>query len=50
MGIAQGVEILRQLRGECPEIRQVKNARRALADSHGGTASFCSVAIFERKD
>lgn len=49
-GIAQGVEILRQLRGECPEIRQVKNARRGLTDSHGGTASFCSVAIFERRD
>ena len=49
-GIAQAVEVLRQLRGECPATRQVDGARRGLTDSHGGTASFCSVAIFARRD
>mgnify|MGYP001464373432 CR=1 FL=1 len=50
MGIAQACEILSQLRGECPPARQVSNARRGLADIHGGTASFCTVSIFERRD
>ena len=49
-GIAQAIEILRQLRGESPGARQVEGARRGLADIHGGTASFCSVSIFERRD
>lgn len=50
MGLAQAVEILRQLRGECPPERQVREARRGLADIHGGTASFAVVSIFERRD
>ena len=50
MGLAQAVEITRQLRGECPPERQVKGARRGLADIHGGTASLAVVSIFERKD
>lgn len=50
MGIAQAVEILRQLRGECAPERQVRGARRGLAEIHGGTASYSVVSIFERKD
>ena len=50
MGLAQAVEILRQLRGECPAERQVADARRGLTDIHGGTCSFSAVSIFERRD
>lgn len=50
MGMAQAIEVLRQLRGECPAVRQVPNARRGLTDIHGGTASFSVVSIFERRD
>jgi acetyl-CoA C-acetyltransferase len=50
MGIAQAIEILRQLRGECPAGRQVQGARRGLADIHGGTASYSAVSVFERRD
>ena len=50
MGLAQAVEILKQLRGECPAERQVTGARRGLTDIHGGTASFSVVSIFERRD
>ncbi|MGI9465019.1 MAG: thiolase family protein [Aestuariivirgaceae bacterium] len=50
MGLAQAVEVLKQLRGECPPERQVPNARRGLTDIHGGTASFSVVSILERRD
>ncbi|MBI1384857.1 MAG: thiolase domain-containing protein [Rhizobiales bacterium] len=50
MGLAQAVEVLRQLRGECPPERQVVNARRGLMDIHGGTSSFNVVTIFEREE
>lgn len=50
MGLAQAIEVLNQLRGECPEVRQVEGARRGLTDIHGGTASFSVVSILERRD
>jgi len=50
IGLAQAIEVLRQLRGECPPERQVSGARRGLTDIHGGTASYCVVSIFERRD
>jgi acetyl-CoA C-acetyltransferase len=50
MGLAQAVEVLKQLRGECPKERQVEGARRGLTDIHGGTASFSIVSILERRD
>lgn len=50
MGLAQAIEILSQLRGECPKLRQVQGAKRGLTDIHGGTASFDVVCIFERRD
>jgi acetyl-CoA C-acetyltransferase len=50
MGLAQAVEVVRQLRGECPPERQVAGARRGLTDIHGGTASLCVVSLFERRD
>ena len=50
IGLAQAIEVLRQLRGEAPAERQVPNARRGLTDIHGGTASYCVVSLFERRD
>lgn len=50
MGLAQAVEVLHQLRGECPPARQVPGARRGLTDIHGGTASYAAVTILERRD
>ena len=50
MGLAQAVEVVKQLRGECPAVRQVANAKRGLTDIHGGTASLSVVSIFERRD
>jgi acetyl-CoA C-acetyltransferase len=50
-GIAQGVEVLRQLRQEANPKRQVElNAKRGGMDSHGGTGTFCVINIFERRD
>jgi acetyl-CoA C-acetyltransferase len=49
MGLGQAIEIVQQLRGECPRQRQVPNARRGLADIHGGTASLSVVSVFERR-
>ncbi|MBO67354.1 MAG: acetyl-CoA acetyltransferase [Acidiferrobacteraceae bacterium] len=50
VGIAQGVEILSQLRGERPSTVQVKNARKGLMDIHGGTSSYAVVSIFSQED
>ena len=50
IGIAQGVEILAQLRGERPDAVQVRDARMGLMDIHGGTSSFAVVSIFSRED
>jgi acetyl-CoA C-acetyltransferase len=50
MGIAQGVEILNQLREERPDSVQVRGARTGLMDIHGGTSSFSVVSIFSRED
>lgn len=50
MGLAQAIEVFRQLRGECPSVRQVAGARRGLTDIHGGTASYSAVTIMERRD
>ncbi|PIU67119.1 MAG: acetyl-CoA acetyltransferase [Armatimonadetes bacterium CG07_land_8_20_14_0_80_40_9] len=50
-GIAQGVEILKQLREEVNPKRQVSlNVKRGGMDSHGGTGTFVTVNIFERRD
>jgi acetyl-CoA C-acetyltransferase len=50
-GIAQGIEVLRQLRQEAHPKRQVElNAKRGGMDSHGGTGTFCVINIFERRD
>jgi len=46
VGVAQAVEVMKQLRGECPEARQVKGAHTGLAEIHGGTSSFSVVSIF----
>jgi acetyl-CoA C-acetyltransferase len=45
-GVAQAVEIVRQLRGEAKE-RQVKDARYGLAHNVGGTGASAIVHIFE---
>jgi acetyl-CoA C-acetyltransferase len=45
-GVAQAVEIVKQLRGEAGE-RQVKNARRGLAQNMGGTGGSSLVHVFE---
>jgi len=50
-GIAQGIEVLRQLRQEAHPKRQVElNSKRGGMDSHGGTGTFCAINIFERRD
>ena len=45
-GIAQIIELVKQLRGEAGE-RQVKGANLALAENHGGTAATAVVHILE---
>jgi len=45
-GVAQAVEVVKQLRGEAAE-RQVKNARRGLTQNMGGTGGSSVVHIFE---
>jgi acetyl-CoA C-acetyltransferase len=45
-GVAQAVEIVKQLRGEAGE-RQVKGARRGLAQNMGGTGGSSVVHVFE---
>lgn len=49
-GIAQAIEIMLQLRGDADPRRQVKQARRGLTDTHGGTGTFCVVNLFERRE
>ncbi|MFQ6127533.1 MAG: thiolase domain-containing protein [Thermoplasmata archaeon] len=48
-GVAQAIEIVRQLRGEA-EKRQVDNATLGLAHNVGGTGATAVVHIFERGD
>lgn len=45
-GVAQAVEVVKQLRGEAAD-RQVKNARRGLTQNMGGTGGSSVVHIFE---
>ena len=45
-GVAQAVEVVKQLRGEAGE-RQVKGARRGLTQNMGGTGGSALVHIFE---
>jgi len=45
-GVAQGVEVVKQLRGEAKE-RQVKGAKRGLTQNMGGTGGSCVVHVFE---
>jgi acetyl-CoA C-acetyltransferase len=45
-GVAQVIELTKQLRGECGD-RQVKNARRALAQNMGGSGGSSIVHILE---
>ena len=45
-GLAQTVEIVRQLRGELSGPRAVEGARYGLTDTHAGVGSLCVVNIF----
>lgn len=46
-GLAQTVEIVRQLRGEISGPRTVEGARYGLTDTHAGVGALCVVNIFE---
>jgi len=49
-GIMQTIEIVKQLRGQCAK-RQIKNARRGLVQSMGGTSNAWTICIvLERKN
>ena len=47
-GVYQIVEAVLQLRGEAPETIQVPDARRALTQNIGGSASFVVTSVLER--
>ncbi|MBI3961591.1 MAG: 3-ketoacyl-CoA thiolase, partial [Deinococcus sp.] len=49
-GIAQAIEIFRQLQGTADPRRQVPGARCGLAECHGGTATIAVVHVFDRRD
>lgn len=47
-GVAQVVEVVKQLRGEC-DCRQIKNARIAMTQNMGGSGASTVTHIFERE-
>ncbi len=49
-GLAQAIQVVRQLRGTASPAVQVPDARRGLTDTHAGIGTICAVNIFERRD